>query len=323
VIAAVTVSTRTSETSGTAAGSGPAVATASTYEAQSHADVEEAYAALTGEMEALESEARLARSADERLDVFKQMEVVLGEFIDQYAGSPQAAEISFEAGIVCFNLQKPKKAIRYLENFVQNAIEPDRAKQAYSHYYLAEAYKQVGEYDDTEAEYKTIIDSFSDVDERLTAMVQQQISMLAAERKLKVGSPPVKFEVTSIKGEKLSPEKFKGKVLLLDFWATWCAPCRQEMPNVIKVYDKYNEKGFEIVGISLDRDRDAFERYIDKYDMNWPQFYDGKFWQNELATLYGIKSIPATFLIDKKGNIRYKHLRGRQLEVAVKELLDE
>ena len=231
--------------------------------------------------------------------------------------------MSFEAGIVSFNLQKPKKTIRYLENYVQNAVEPERSKQAYSHYYLAEAYKQIGKYEDAEAEYKTILANYSDFDRRLTAMVEQQISTLSAERKLKVGSPPVGFEVTSVKGEKLSLDKFKGKVLLLDFWATWCAPCRQEMPNVIKVYDKYNDKGFEIVGISLDRDRNAFDSYIEKYEMKWPQFYDGKFWQNEVATLYGIQSIPATFLIDKKGNIRYKHLRGRQLEVAVQELLAE
>jgi peroxiredoxin len=95
------------------------------------------------------------------------------------------------------------------------------------------------------------------------------------------------------------------------------------MPNVIKVYDKYNEKGFEIVGISLDRSRDDFNRYLKTNEMTWPQFFDGKYWQNEVATLYGIKSIPATYLIDKKGNIRYKSLRGRQLEVAVEELLAE
>ena len=95
------------------------------------------------------------------------------------------------------------------------------------------------------------------------------------------------------------------------------------MPNVIKVYDRYKDKGFDIVGISLDRDRAAFDKYIDKYNMDWQQFYDGKFWQNEVATLYGVKSIPATYLIDKKGKIRCKSLRGSQLESAVKELLAE
>jgi peroxiredoxin len=322
VIAVVTISTRSSEPTGSS-GTGTAMAAASASETVSDEAVEQAYEALTANMKELESKARTARSVDERMDVFEQMDVLLSEFIDEYAGSPQAAEISFEAGMVSFNLQKPKKAIRYLENYVQNSIEPARDKQAYSHYYLAEAYKPVGEYDDAEAEYKTILATFSDVDQRLTGMVHQQMAMLEGERKLKVGSPPVGFEVTSINGKKLSPEQYKGKVLLLDFWATWCAPCRQEMPNVIKVYDKYNKKGFEIVGISLDRSRDAFDRYIEKYDMNWPQFYDGKYWQNELATLYGVSSIPATFLIDKKGNIRYKHIRGRQLEVAVKELLAE
>jgi len=322
VIAAVTMSTRSSVPDGSAE-TGTAVAAASVGEAVSDGAAEDAYQTLTGKMKELEDQARAARSMDERLDVLQQMEVLLSEFIDQYAGSPQAAEVSFEAGMVSFSLQKPKRAIRYLESYLQNAIEPERDKQAYSHYYLAEAYKQIGEYEDAEAEYKTILDTYPNVDQRLTDMVQQQLAMMEGERRLKVGSPPIDFEVTSINGMKLSPDDFKGRVLLLDFWATWCAPCRQEMPNVIKVYDKYNEKGFEIVGISLDRSRDALDEYIEKYKLRWPQYYDGKFWQNEVATLYGIKSIPATYLIDKKGNIRYKSLRGNQLEVAVKKLLAE
>jgi peroxiredoxin len=289
----------------------------------SETTVEDAYATLTTKMQALENKARAARSMDEKVDVLNELEVLLAEFIDEYDESPQAAQVSFEAGMVNFSLQNPKKAIRYLENFLQNAIEPERDKQAYSHFYLGEAYKQVGEYDDAEAEYKTVLNSFGDVDRSLSGMVQQNLSMLANERKLKIGSPPIGFEVTSTQGKKLSLEQYKGKVVLLDFWATWCAPCRQEMPNVRKVYDKYNPKGFEIVGISLDKSREALDSYVEKYEVKWPQYFDGKFWQNEVATLYGIKSIPSTFLIDKKGNIRYKSLRGHQLEAAVKELLDE
>ena len=319
-VTVATVSTRSPETSD-GVGSGVAVASASSGEAD--AAVEDAYQKMTADLKVLEDKARTERSMDSRLEILKQMDAVLGEFVDDHAGTPQAAMASFEAGIVNFSLQKPEKTIRYLETFLASAVDPEREKEAYAHFYLAEAYKQIGKIDDAEAEYKLLLSSYGNVDQRLTSMVQQNLSMMETERKMKVGSPPVEFAVTSITGEKLSPDKYKGKVLLLDFWATWCVPCRQEMPNVVKVYDRYKDKGFEIVGISLDRDRASFDKYIDANNMAWPQFYDGKFWQNEVATLYGVKSIPATYLIDKKGNIRYKSLRGGQLETAVKELLAE
>ena len=319
-VTVATVSTRSPEPSG---GVGAGVAVASASSGETDAAAEEAYQILTADLKELENKARTKRSMDSRIEILKQMDVVLAEFIDDYAGTPEAAMASFEAGIVNFSLQKPEKTIRYLETFLAGAADPEREKEAYSHFYLAEAYKQSGKIDDAEAEYKLLLKSYGDVDQQLTSMVQQNLSMMDSERRMKVGSSPVDFAVTSITGEKLSPQKFKGKVLLLDFWATWCAPCRQEMPNVIKVYDRYKDRGFEIVGISLDRDRASFDKYIDKNNMDWPQFYDGKFWQNEVATLYGVKSIPATYLIDKRGKIRYKSLRGSQLESAVKELLAE
>jgi thiol-disulfide isomerase/thioredoxin len=321
-IAVVTVTTSSPEK--TALPDDPEIgASAGVQLAQTGDDAEAAYADMVARLLALESKARDAKSADEQMDVIRQMDVLLSEFIDQYDGSPQAAEASFEAGMVSLSLQKTKKAIRYLEGYLQNAVDPQRDKQAYAHFYLAEAYKSIGEFDDAEAEYKLVLGSFGDVDRRLSDMAAQNMRNLDNERKLKVGSPPIGFQVTTIKGERLSLEQYKGKVVLLDFWATWCVPCRQEMPNVINVYEKYNKKGFEIVGISLDRSRDDLDRYLDKYDVEWPQYFDGKFWKNDVATLYGIQSIPATFLIDKKGLIRYKSLRGRQLQSAVEELLAE
>jgi peroxiredoxin len=322
LVGAVTVASLSSR-SPLPAGPAPAVASSAAETQQGDGLAEDAYSTLRNKLDELESKARSERSMDRRVDIIKQMDVMLSEFIDEYAGTPQASEAAFDAGIVSFGLQKPEKAVRYLEIFLHNSEDPPRDKQAYAHFYLAEAYKQAGKYEDAEAEYKTILASFSDVDPKLASMAQQSLAMLASERRLKVGAEPIKFEVTSITGEKLSPQMYKGRVLLLDFWATWCGPCLQEMPNVIDVYKKYKKDGFEIVGISLDRNRSALDRYLEKNDIKWPQYYDGKFWNNEVSTLYGVKAIPATFLIDKKGKIRYKTLRGRQLEVAVKELLAE
>ena len=154
-------------------------------------------------------------------------------------------------------------------------------------------------------------------------MAEMNLAGIETDKKLAIGREPIAFSVKGIGGETISPEKYKGKVLLLDFWATWCAPCKQEMPNVKNVYKKYHKKGFEIVGISLDRSRSDLDRYIEKNDITWPQFYDGKFWKNDVAVKYNVQSIPATYLIDKNGKIRYKSLRGAQLENAVKKLLEE
>jgi len=109
----------------------------------------------------------------------------------------------------------------------------------------------------------------------------------------------------------------------MDFWATWCGPCVAEMPNVKNVYSKFHPQGFEIVGISLDQNRDRLDQYVKSNQIMWPQYFDGKWWNNDVAVRYGIKSIPTTILVDKAGKIRYKSLRGKQLENAVQQLLAE
>ncbi len=112
----------------------------------------------------------------------------------------------------------------------------------------------------------------------------------------------------------------QDKVILVDFWATWCGPCVAEMPNVIAAYD-YHDKGFEVVGISLDEDKAAVEKFVSDNKMPWPQYFDGKGWENELAQQFGIKGIPATFLVGKGGKIIASNLRGTDLETAIEKAL--
>jgi len=95
------------------------------------------------------------------------------------------------------------------------------------------------------------------------------------------------------------------------------------MPNVLRIHEKFNKKGFEIIGISLDSDRAALDRYIKEKNMTWRQYFDGRGWQNSVAEMYKVRSIPATYLIDKHGKIRYRSLRGAELERAVEMLLGE
>ena len=113
----------------------------------------------------------------------------------------------------------------------------------------------------------------------------------------------------------------KGKVVLVDFWASWCGPCRREMPNLVETYAKYKGKNFEIVGVSLDQDGAAWKEAIKKLDMTWPQMSDLKFWQSEGAQLYAVNSIPHTVLIDGEGTIIARGLHGEELQAKIAEVV--
>ena len=110
-------------------------------------------------------------------------------------------------------------------------------------------------------------------------------------------------------------------VVLVDFWASWCGPCRREMPNLVEAYKKYRNKGFEIVGVSLDRDAEAWKNGIEKLDITWPQMSDLKYWDCEGAKLYAVSSIPHTVLIDGEGVILARGLHGEELQEQIAEAL--
>ncbi|HEX5050440.1 MAG TPA: TlpA disulfide reductase family protein [Planctomycetota bacterium] len=141
---------------------------------------------------------------------------------------------------------------------------------------------------------------------------------------LKAGSDPVAFKVKDMDGKDVSPADYKGKVLLIDFWATWCGPCMGELPNVLEVYQQYHDKGFEILGISLDRDtgHDKLVSTIKDRGMSWRHVYDGKFWSAEVAQIYDVQSIPFTVLIGKDGKVIGTSLRGDKLGPAVEAALE-
>jgi len=140
---------------------------------------------------------------------------------------------------------------------------------------------------------------------------------------LQPGAQPIAFQAKDLDGKALNLDQYKGKVLLLDFWATWCGPCVGEMPNVVAAYDKFKGQGFDIVGISFDR-ADARQTLIDftqKNKMPWRQVYDGKFWKSEVGQLYGVQAIPFTVLVGRDGTIAAVNARGPALEPAIQAAL--
>jgi peroxiredoxin len=274
-------------------------------------------------VETLSKQAVASGNPEDQARFFGEIETKFKAFRTTYPNTPEANDAAFQLGAMSYGTQKYDQAIQYLNEYLANAAATEREQQAYAHLYLGESYKGQGGYDKAEAEYKLVLSKYSDVNQRLTQYAQSNLQGLESERKLAIGGEPVAFTVKSIDGKTLSPAGYKGKVLLIDFWATWCGPCVAEMPNVKKVYAKFHPKGFEIVGISLDQSRDRLDQYIKTNEIVWPQYFDGKWWNNDVAVRYGIKSIPATILVDRTGKIRYKSLRGKQLEAAVEKLLAE
>jgi|HubBroStandDraft_1064217.scaffolds.fasta_scaffold342781_2 peroxiredoxin len=144
---------------------------------------------------------------------------------------------------------------------------------------------------------------------------------LAGFSQPKKGKPAPEIALSNMEGNQVSLADLKGRVVLIDFWASWCGPCRYNNPRLVKLYQKYHEKGFEILGVSLDNNPASWKQAVQQDKLEWIQVNDNQGWDASVAKLYRVNAIPVSFLIDKEGIIREIDMEGRALESKIKSLL--
>jgi len=150
---------------------------------------------------------------------------------------------------------------------------------------------------------------------------------IAAQNKIEIGKKAPEIIMTKADGTSFSLSTLKGKLVLIDFWATWCAPCVEEQPQLKAMYETYSEQvknnQFEILGVSLDKNKESWQKAIDRFNINWIQISDLKFWKSPVAKLYEVDELPFNVIIDVEGTILAKNLHGKELEEFIKKSLKQ
>jgi peroxiredoxin len=156
---------------------------------------------------------------------------------------------------------------------------------------------------------------------KIVAILLIYSSLTGVHAQVKKGQPAPDIKLPGKSDEMFALSSFKGNVVLLDFWASWCAPCRRNNPDLVKLYEMFHDKGFEIFGVSIDTKKSEWLKAISQDVLTWPQVLDTDGWNAQSTLVYGVDGIPASYLIDRKGIIRGINLHGRELEAMLKKLL--
>ena len=255
------------------------------------------------------------------------------DFVAAFPEYRRIDQIYYYLGNALVRLDRTKEGIKVFEVLIEK--HPDARWVAASLYELGLAYDKLNNHDKADEVYKKLIEhpkfgSQSYATKAKMVLEQDRASRTGEIAKPKattsakpsewVGKPAPNFEGTNLKGEKFSLEKYRGQVVLLDFWATWCGPCIKELPNVKRTYQKYKDQNFQIIGISLDRSKKPLQTFVEKQELAWVHYWDEG---SKVSNQYKVTGIPSMFLVDGEGVIQNANLRGPALETAVAKLVKE
>jgi peroxiredoxin len=265
---------------------------------------------ITGTADLKKTEIKGSKTQDESEAYDKSLKDLTDQeepLYQKYGKVSKEEQIALEAKLNDLRMQKRARAGAYIAAHPASAFSislvADRAS--------------MGEYKDVAAIYEKL-----DPSALQTAEGRKIAQRLTVLQKSALGEQILDFTQNDTEGKAVQFSAFKGKYVLVDFWASWCGPCRGENPNVLKAYNEYKDKNFTVVGISLDDKAENWKKAIKEDNMPWTELSDLKGWKNELATYYGIQGIPSNLLVAPDGKIVAKDLRGEALHAKLAELLN-
>lgn len=271
----------------------------------------------------LREKAKGATDAASKQALVEEIVGELQDFSGKYAGDPTADQAQMALGQLQIRMQKWAEAIVTFRGVAERSSDPAMKRPA--EFMMAQSLALVGQPDAAKAKLAELAaleeTGKSAAEKEVGKASKGLLAQLNKEEAVRGGAKLPTFQGKDLTGVVHTPEQYKGKVLLIDFWATWCGPCRVELPAVKAVYEKYKDRGLVVLGVNMDQEKSAAERYVQSEGLAWPHLFDGKGWKNEIARAYGVTAIPRAILVDKDGVVRHATIRGQDLDRAVGELL--
>lgn len=234
------------------------------------------------------------KSADAK-KYYNEAQNDLNTLIGKYDGTEEALEAKFFMGAVHNEMHNFDEAIKSFDTVLSQG-DINQNFKARTLYFKAKAL--LGKGDVVTA--KEVVAELRMIEPRAADSFGNELSGM-----LRMGVEAPTFNVTDVDGKPLDLAQYKGNVIIINFWATWCDPCIQEFPNAKKLYTKFKDKGVQFIGVSLDDDIEDLRGFVKQFEVGWPQIFDGKRWQGAIPSLYHIQAIPTMVLLDRESKVRY------------------